>query len=148
MSFWPRPAWNTVCRSKELGGLGIIDIQHQQLALHLTYLQRMLSRNKTGFLVEALQQFVQVQVVIANINIKKVVADVFSLDQQRKQKCFQKALYTGRPPLYHKREHNDATPHRSDAKLRSLGYYQQQRQGRPNWDDATENTASLLASRS
>lgn len=60
MSFWPRPAWHTVCRNKEYGGLGIIDIQHQQLALHMSHVQQMLRRNKTGFLADAIQQFIQV----------------------------------------------------------------------------------------
>jgi hypothetical protein len=60
MSFWPRPAWQTICRSKTHGGPGItgVEHQHQQLALHMIYIRRMLNNRITSFLTDQLQQFI------------------------------------------------------------------------------------------
>jgi hypothetical protein len=42
LPFWPRPAWSNLCLPRKLGGVGLVDIKDQSLALHLVYLQRLL----------------------------------------------------------------------------------------------------------
>lgn len=49
MPFWPRSAWITMCRSEGCDGHGIIDIQQQPFLLHMTYVQQILKKHKTGF---------------------------------------------------------------------------------------------------
>jgi hypothetical protein len=39
--FWPFPSWSTICQKRNRGGLNVVDIYHQQLALQLVYIQRM-----------------------------------------------------------------------------------------------------------
>ncbi|KAK4512210.1 uncharacterized protein ATC70_011801 [Mucor velutinosus] len=42
MSFRPGVAWSTLCLPRKFGGVGLVDIADQSLALHLVYLQRLL----------------------------------------------------------------------------------------------------------
>jgi hypothetical protein len=42
LPFWPRPAWSNLCLPRKFGGVGVVDIKDQSLALHLVYLQRLL----------------------------------------------------------------------------------------------------------
>ncbi|KAG2198156.1 hypothetical protein INT46_000593 [Mucor plumbeus] len=42
VSFRPGAAWSTLCLPRKFGGVGLVDISDQSLALHLTYLQRLL----------------------------------------------------------------------------------------------------------
>ncbi|KAK4513207.1 uncharacterized protein ATC70_013002 [Mucor velutinosus] len=42
VSFRPGVAWSTLCLSRKFGGVGLVDIADQSLALHLVYLQRLL----------------------------------------------------------------------------------------------------------
>ncbi|SAM06252.1 hypothetical protein, partial, partial [Absidia glauca] len=39
--FWPFPSWNTICLRRHQGGLNVVHVHHQQLALQLIYVQRM-----------------------------------------------------------------------------------------------------------
>ncbi|CDS10936.1 hypothetical protein LRAMOSA11422 [Lichtheimia ramosa] len=41
LPFWPAPAWTTTCLPRRYGGVGLIDIQDQSLALHFIYIQRL-----------------------------------------------------------------------------------------------------------
>ncbi|CDH55956.1 hypothetical protein RO3G_01611 [Lichtheimia corymbifera JMRC:FSU:9682] len=41
-NFFPSPSWSTCCLPRSQGGLGLVDIQDQHLALHHVYLQRVL----------------------------------------------------------------------------------------------------------
>jgi hypothetical protein len=40
-SFWPFPSWNTICQKRNQGGLNIVNVHQQQLALQLVYIQRL-----------------------------------------------------------------------------------------------------------
>ena len=42
VSFRPGVAWSTLCLPRKFGGVGLVDIADQSLALHLVYLQRLL----------------------------------------------------------------------------------------------------------
>ncbi|CAO3630098.1 unnamed protein product [Mucor fragilis] len=42
VSFRPAVAWSTLCLPRKFGGVGLVDIADQSLALHLVYLQRLL----------------------------------------------------------------------------------------------------------
>ena len=42
VSFRPGVAWSTLCLPRKFGGVGLVDISDQSLALHLIYLQRLL----------------------------------------------------------------------------------------------------------
>ncbi|CDH61037.1 hypothetical protein RO3G_01611 [Lichtheimia corymbifera JMRC:FSU:9682] len=46
LPFWPAPAWDTICLPRRFGGLGIIDIENQALALHFIYIQRLFTRRR------------------------------------------------------------------------------------------------------
>ncbi|CDS11843.1 hypothetical protein LRAMOSA11487 [Lichtheimia ramosa] len=37
LPFWPKPAWSTLCLPRRFGGVGLIDIENQHLALHFIY---------------------------------------------------------------------------------------------------------------
>lgn len=43
LPFWPRPSFSVLCLPRKHGGLGLIDINQQHLALHLVYIQRLVS---------------------------------------------------------------------------------------------------------
>ena len=50
LPFWPAPSWDSICLHKSKGGLGIIDLHSQQVALQLMYIQRILrSKKDTDF---------------------------------------------------------------------------------------------------
>ncbi|KAG2212920.1 hypothetical protein INT46_010476 [Mucor plumbeus] len=60
VSFRPGVAWSTLCLPRKFGGVGLVDIADQSLALHLIYLQRLLrppssSDFVTAWLVYAFQ---------------------------------------------------------------------------------------------
>jgi hypothetical protein len=42
VSFRPSVAWSALCLPRKFGGVGLVDISDQSLALHLIYLQRFL----------------------------------------------------------------------------------------------------------
>lgn len=42
LQFFPHPSWQWCCQPRDKGGLGLVDIHDQQLALHHIYLQRLL----------------------------------------------------------------------------------------------------------
>jgi hypothetical protein len=42
VSFWPAVSWDNLCLPRKHGGIGLVDIADQHLALHLIYVQRML----------------------------------------------------------------------------------------------------------
>ncbi|CDS11845.1 hypothetical protein LRAMOSA11489 [Lichtheimia ramosa] len=46
LPFWPAPSWDTICLPRRFGGLGIINLEDQALALHFVYLQRLCSRKR------------------------------------------------------------------------------------------------------
>lgn len=51
LPFWPKPAWDTLCLPRSNGGVGLIDIEAQNHALHFIYLQRLCRPlKKTDFL--------------------------------------------------------------------------------------------------
>ncbi|KAI8331827.1 hypothetical protein BD560DRAFT_441161 [Blakeslea trispora] len=41
LPFWPKPSWRTICLPRRQGGLGIVDIRDQALALQMVYLRGM-----------------------------------------------------------------------------------------------------------
>ncbi|KAK4509867.1 uncharacterized protein ATC70_007171 [Mucor velutinosus] len=50
VSFWPVVAWDSLCLPRKHGGLGLVDIKNQHLALHLIYVKRLLlPRSPTDF---------------------------------------------------------------------------------------------------
>ncbi|KAK4518752.1 uncharacterized protein ATC70_008974 [Mucor velutinosus] len=51
VSFWPVVSWDSLCLPRKHGGLGLVDIENQHLALHLIYVKRLLlPRAQTDFL--------------------------------------------------------------------------------------------------
>ncbi|CDH59996.1 hypothetical protein RO3G_01611 [Lichtheimia corymbifera JMRC:FSU:9682] len=61
MPFWPKPAWSTPCLPRRFGGVGLIDITDQSLALHLIYLQRICKAPKaTDFVSPWLVKYYQI----------------------------------------------------------------------------------------
>ncbi|KAG0933735.1 hypothetical protein G6F32_010970 [Rhizopus arrhizus] len=62
LPFWPAPSWSKLCLPRKYGGVGLVDIEDQSLALHLIYLQRLLGRHRPSdfvspWLVRALQLY-------------------------------------------------------------------------------------------
>ena len=43
LPFWPTPSWSTLCLRRKHGGVGVVDIHEQSLALQLVYIQRLIS---------------------------------------------------------------------------------------------------------
>lgn len=65
--FWPHPAWDTACLKKEHGGLNIVHVQHQQLALQLIFLQRLIKpTSPDDFCTPIIQDLVQYYSGISN----------------------------------------------------------------------------------
>ena len=51
VSFSPGVAWDTLCLPRKHGGIGLVDIEDQHLALHMVYVQRLLRpRSSVDFL--------------------------------------------------------------------------------------------------
>ncbi|KAK4518233.1 uncharacterized protein ATC70_001585 [Mucor velutinosus] len=51
VSFWPTVAWDSLCLPRKHGGIGLVDIKKQHLALHLIYVKRLLRpRSPADFL--------------------------------------------------------------------------------------------------
>ncbi|CAO3611948.1 unnamed protein product [Mucor hiemalis] len=63
LHFWPAPSWSTLCLRRKHGGVGVVDLFDQSLALQLVYIQRLLpgSFSSTDFvspwLVHCLQMY-------------------------------------------------------------------------------------------
>ncbi|KAI8638451.1 hypothetical protein BD408DRAFT_436013, partial [Parasitella parasitica] len=53
VSFRPGVAWSTLCLPRKFGGVGLVDIADQSLALHLVYLQRLLRPPSSANFVNA-----------------------------------------------------------------------------------------------
>lgn len=54
LSFWPAPSWKRICFPKSQGGLSIIDIDMQQHALKMVFLQRLLKKKSRNDFVSPL----------------------------------------------------------------------------------------------
>lgn len=54
LDFRPAPSWNSVCQPHVNGGLGVIDVHQQQLALQLVYIQRLIREKRASDFVSPL----------------------------------------------------------------------------------------------
>lgn len=56
--FFPKPSYHFLCSPKNQGGINLIDINHQFKALHMVYINKMITPNDTNFLYDIFQQFI------------------------------------------------------------------------------------------
>lgn len=56
--FFPRPSYSFLCAPKNKGGVNLINTHSQYKALHMVYINKMLSRTPSNFLFDIIRHYI------------------------------------------------------------------------------------------